>query len=119
MTDRETKLAKDIGTLLWGLGVLLLWGATELVRYERAVFARHPDLPALRLVLIAWGAAVAGAAVVLLVGDATLGSTLAAGATALFVVLTASIDLWATVKDRKEVQAARTDTLDDLIGRWD
>ena len=119
MTDRETKLAKDIGTLLWGVGVLLLWVAGELMHYERTVLARHPHLPALRLVLIAWGAVVAGAAVVLLVGDAMLGFTLAGGATALLVVLTASIDLWATLKDRKEVQAAQTDTLDDLIGRWD
>ena len=119
MTDRETKLAKDFGTLLWGLFVLLLWVAMELVRYERTVLARHPDLPLLRLALLLWGTVIAAAVVALLLGGTTLGLTLATAATAGFVVLAASIDLWATLKDRKEVQAARTETLDDLIGRWD
>lgn len=120
MSDDNRAFQRGIEAVVGTVLIASVAVATGLTRYVIACHARHPGSALLRLVLIAWGVLSAVALLLILVDAVSLGFVIAITATAAFLAGTAGIDLAAGIRERRDADRVRSETLSDILDSgWD
>ncbi len=120
MSDDNRAFQRGVEAVLGTALLACVAVATGLTRYVITCHARHPGNAQLRLVLIAWGVLGAVGLLLILSGSVSIGMMLTGAATAVFLAGTAAIDLAASMRERREVESAESETLSDILdSRWE